>query len=580
MNTKLLSTAAAEAFKLENYELAHKYYLELAKLLGRKNVEANIKLCERRLGLANSGDNTEYADTTQLYNELQYSLKKEGLWKHLYQQALLQGIEDQNARYHKKFDLRVGIITDEFMYNYYAGAIEQLIPLTPENYESAFASGIDVLLFVSCWFGLNNEWRGVTFDPNLHRKIDAILSRCRQTKVPTVFQTIEDPSNYQKFLEIAKKFDCVFTTDVDMIKNYRKDCGHDRVFFGEYGFNPVFNNPIASSRPRINAAFFAGSYPQRYKERCQDMEEIFDSVIRSGARLVVADRNYGTADKNLKYPDKYTDHIIDKFDHRVLQNVHKLFRFNLNLNSIKNSPTMCAMRVYELQAQGELLLSNYARPVQEHFPSVKIVQPGEDLSGLFKKSVSGHISEKRLRTRAVRQMYTDKTVFDQAGKMFSTIGIPESRLNRTFPRVYVLYNRLTQKIKSSFEAQSYSNKTLVDFDSFMSGRVQYERHDYFAFFSDNYSYTRDYLMDQINCFKFTNARYVTKLSVILADRYIQDIENEFTNRIHDLALTVFSCSIVEEVSPRLLSPSGMPFLLEFGFANNPFEADSIVESVL
>ena len=48
-------------------------------------------------------------------------------------------------------------------------------------------------------------------------------------------------------------------------------------------------------------------------------------------------------------------------------NTHRLFRWAINVNSVKYSETMFANRVYELQAMGNLLLTNYSMGVNNKF---------------------------------------------------------------------------------------------------------------------------------------------------------------------------------------------------------------------
>lgn len=569
---KSLVKTAAKAFYQGKYAEALDLYNQVAELLGKRNFEVNIKICRDRISKAQSYSVSNYGASDNGFIPIPRNLKGKILWDSLHQSAITIPHKDQGIRYFNKFSLRVGVITDEFMYNYYSSAVDELVPITPTNYEQILENGIDAFLFISCWFGMvSDEWKGVNYDQGLHTVIDKIIALCIKKNIPTIFQTIEDPSNYPKFIEIAKKFQYIFTTDADIVDQYKKDCGHENVYWGEYGFNPVFNNPIGSSRTRFNAAFFAGSYPQRYKDRCRDMCVIFDSLVDSGIGLVIANRNSDRTDQVLQYPRQYLEHIVDKFEHRELQNVHKLFRYNLNLNSIKDSSTMCAMRIYELQAQGELIISNFAKSVKTRFPNIKIVDSKENLAPCFSNVEGISVEENYHRASIVRQMYADKTVFDQGSNIFIKAGIPESRLNKKYPRVFVLYRALSPKINAAYERQAFFNKILIDLNYFISGKIKYTEDDYFTLMSDQHDYTENYLNDQITTFKFTNALYSTKLSVINSKEYLSDVEYEYTNRIHSNDLTVFSCEITKIISPESIYSKSYPFVLEDGFAGNPFE---------
>lgn len=575
-NKELITSKASKALKSKDYKSALSDYIKLSKIIGEKFYQYNINLCRKMITTLDLDGLKEFSN-----DFLDDSDKKNNEWDIIFNKAQKIPSLSGKVRHFNKFKLRIGVITDEFMYNYYSAAIDDFIPITPDNYNEVLANGLDAFMFISCWFGLSkNEWRGVSFDEKLHDVIDRIVNHCKRNNIKTIFQTIEDPSNYHKFLSIAKKFDCIFTTDADIIPNYKKDCGHDNVYYGEYGFNPLFNNPIGSSRPRLNAAFFAGSYPRRYKERCQDMELMFDSVIEKNIKLVVADRNFESDDSNIKFPSKYHSMVVDKFDHRVLQNVHKLFRFNLNLNSIKESSTMCAMRVYELQAQGELLLSNYAKSLALKFPNLKIINSSIDIDGVFDESYKKYFEEKYSRAEIIRKMYADKSVFDQTRKLLTTAGFGEDKFGWKIPKIFVLYGDLTEKIKNNFEVQSYGNKVLMSIEDFDALSKDEIRDDYFTFFSDSFEYTGHYIEDQINCFKFTNSKFVTKLSTFHLGIYKNDVQNEMTNRIDSVDVTVFSSEVLDKYTACDLKSSKAPFLLEYGYANNPFQLSKFDASTI
>src|SRR5690625_7867205 len=62
--------------------------------------------------------------------------------------------------------------------------------------------------------------------------------------VKTVFYSKEDPTNYDYFIDIAQKCDYVFTTAVDMVEQYKKDCNHSNVYVLEFGVNRIYYNPF------------------------------------------------------------------------------------------------------------------------------------------------------------------------------------------------------------------------------------------------------------------------------------------------------------------------------------------------
>ncbi len=73
------------------------------------------------------------------------------------------------------------------------------------------------------------EKKVVKYGTNTWEELDALLAWCRYHNIPTVFWNKEDPIHYDRFIETAKRFDYVYTTDLNRVPNYIEDCGHDRV---------------------------------------------------------------------------------------------------------------------------------------------------------------------------------------------------------------------------------------------------------------------------------------------------------------------------------------------------------------
>ena len=151
------------------------------------------------------------------------------------------------------------------------------------------------------------------------------------------------------------------------------------------------------------------------------METIFDSIIDSNGQLLVADRNFGADSEDLIYPARFQSSILPPVQHAILQKLHKLFRYNLNFNSIKQSPTMCAMRVYELQAQGNGLISNYASSVFNKFPGVRVIPYKQNMSFDFGRDETWE--EYRINVGNIREVLNSKTSYQIVSTLLENIGL-------------------------------------------------------------------------------------------------------------------------------------------------------------
>ena len=454
---------------------------------------------------------------------------------------LVEKISESNgSSYYKKADLTIGIITDEFMYNYYKDSAH-FLAIGHDNYkELVDNAGLDLLMYVSCWRGMyNNDWYG----DELHGEIPGVIRYANDRNITTIFQTIEDPTNYERYLPIAKECDYIFTTDKDCIPKYKVDTGNCNVFLLEYGVNPAFHNPIGmrkkyeesmQSKYDRSSVFFAGSWMDRYKNRCRDITLIFNGVLDSGTNLVVADRNVEVKLPGYKFPKRFRPFVIPAIDHTALQKVHKLFDFNVNINTVQDSSTMCAMRVYELQALGCLMLSNYSLAVSEIFPGLFMINNREEVGEILKKY--SEIDLYQMQVENLRDVMTDKTVFDRLNYIFEKCGV-----NYVFPEqsVIVLCEEKTEHICYMFEQQKYDKKTLMTMEQY---RFSGTSDGFIACFRDDYEYDEYYLTDMLNAFKYCDVDYVTKDTTCIGAEY------DFIEGKADIYVSVFKSTCFSHIS--------------------------------
>jgi SAM-dependent methyltransferase len=502
-----------------------------------------------------------------------YSIKAKKVKQKL--ENLAQQIPDSNgSSLFKKLDVNVAIITDEFMFDYYKDALN-LKYTNQKNYKDVLNKDIDFLLFISCWRGMNNDdWRYLAYKEEKKEELFKIFDYAKSKNIKIVFQTIEDPSNYDFFLPIAKKSDYIFTSDKDKINDYIEDTDNKNVFFLEYGINPLLHNPIGCNiknekkLPTKNKVLFAGSWAGRYRDRCKDTRTIFDGVLKSRKSLIIADRNFSIDMEGYNYPFKYQHLIIPPIDHKTLQKTHKLFGWNINLNSIKNSTTMCAMRVYELQALGSLILSNYAVSVYNRFPNIFIINDSNEV-----KHILNEYSEKekyQMKVKSIRNVYTNCTVFDRLSYIFDKIELNKQIVIED--NLLVVCDKKTKKIVDMFNNQTYPHKTLIEESKL--GEIDIDIYNYLTFFSSTNNYSDYYLEDMMNCFKFVDVPYVTKKGYFNKKGKLIGTTHNYTDSYEDKNKTIFN---LKKFSLKdILSESKKNVR---GYASDPFELNEETYSI-
>jgi len=333
------------------------------------------------------------------------------------------------TRFFKKRQLDVAIVCSEFMYAYYEDAWN-LHYLNPENEEEVFARHLDLLLVVSSWKGLKgDDWRGIASpESKKRRKLLDMMGRAKQAGIPVVFQSTEDPSNFERFIDIAKAADFIFTSDEAMIPVYRETCGHQNIEAMSFGVNPLIHNPIGATRSMEKRVLFAGSWMAKYPERVKDTTLLFDGVLGSNHGLDIVDRNYHLDLPDYHFPAAYVQHVAPAIPYDTLQQVSKCYDWVLNLNSIKYSPTMCARRIFEAQALGNLIISNYSIAVNNLFPNVFTVHDQKEIGAIVERTTPEDIE--RLRAEGIRQVMGGHTVYhriDQLVRLVSGNASSEKR---------------------------------------------------------------------------------------------------------------------------------------------------------
>lgn len=474
-------------------------------------------------------------------------------WALPYLEQIKQIPDSNGCRYYAPVAFRVGIVCDEFFYESIKAAAN-FVYLTPENWREELEQGLDVLLFVSAWRGLNMEWKNLaslnaqlTGEPTPTRlEALAMLRACREQKVPTVFYSKEDPPNYELFLDLARECDYVFTSAKECIPYYNADCGREDVQAVCFGINPLEHNPIGCRQEaKEDTVLFSGSWMIKYPHRCQELATIFDGVLAAGHGLHIIDRNY-PGNPRYRFPEPYFGHSSPALPHSQLQKVHKLFDWAININSVKGSQTMFANRAFELQANGILLLSNFSVGVNNLLPTVQMVQDSGEVASILDAMTPEERYERQM--AGVRSVMTGHTCFDRLAQLLSPTGLSVAQPAR---RVLVLADAVTDRVRRCFDLQSYPEKTLLAASEATPARL--EAYDMVAWFAPEAHYGVFYLEDMVNGFKYTACDYITKDAWYEGGALHAGTEHSYVSRMGSKYRTLFWRSAYD--AAFLLSPA-------------------------
>lgn len=492
-------------------------------------------------------------------------------WALPYLEQIVDMEVSNGCRYYQTVPIRIGIVCDDFFYDSIEAAAN-FVYLTPDNWRSELEQGLEALLFVSVWRGLNMEWKDLA---NLNSLLNCkptpsriaafeLLDACHEKGIPTVFYSKEDPPNYELFLDLAKRCDYVFTSAKECIPYYEQDCQRDKVEAVCFGVNPVEHNPIGSHRPnKEDTVLFSGSWMTKYKDRCEDLVKIFDGILATGHGLHIIDRNY-PGHERYRFPSPYFEHCSPALPHRELQKVHKLFDWAININSVKTSETMFANRAFELQANGILLMSNFSVGIQNLLPNVQMVQDSAEVAYIMDGMTPEEHYERQM--FGVRCVMTGHTCFDRFAQLLRPVGLDTEQPVR---RVLVVADDLTEQVRRCFDHQSYPERTLMAASEVTEATLS--DYDMVTWFAPDAKYGVFYLEDMVNGFKYTACDYITKAAWYEGGQLHAGTEHGYVTWMESKYRTLFWCSAY---APSFLLNLKEEQALENGYSIDHFQYDA------
>ena len=356
--------------------------------------------------------------------------------------------------------LRVAAIMDDFTFSSYRPECN-LLQLSVSHWHKELEAFKPELLFIeSAWRGKDEQWGSRV--GHTSAEVVGIVEWCRSRKVPTVFWNKEDPIHFETFLSTAKLFDYVFTTDIDCIHRYKAALGHERVYLLPFACQPDANNPIEKYE-RKDAFCFAGAYYVRYPERTRDLGN-FMAALSEYRSVEIYDRNYGKDDPNYQFPPEYKPFIIGNLPFAKIDKAYKGYRYAINLNSIKQSQSMFARRVYELLASNTITVSNFSRGVRLLFGDLVITtDSGEEIVRRLKSLGGEDVHVRKFRLAGLRKVMSSHTYQDRLAYVVSKV--QGKTLAEVLPGVVVTAYAKNQEqfdaLLANYSRQTYARKRLV-----------------------------------------------------------------------------------------------------------------------
>ena len=232
----------------------------------------------------------------------------------------------------------------------------------------------------SAWRGNGGNWRGLVKNALqvADNPLDALVDHCKRQGVPTVFWNKEDPPNFEDFIDAAAKFDYVFTTDANCIPRYRDRLRHERIAALPFAAQPVIHNPIGKQESDQFEIAFAGTwYGQKHEERGALLPILLGTA--AAHQLHIFDRMSDYAQNDFyRFPDEYAEFLRTALAYPNMLSAYRRFKLFLNVNSVTDSPTMFARRVFEILASATAVVSTASAGIQQMLGDVVALVDDED----------------------------------------------------------------------------------------------------------------------------------------------------------------------------------------------------------
>lgn len=270
---------------------------------------------------------------------------------------------------HSIAKIRMAMIADQMTFDCFSSACD-CVALTCHDWLNQMKAHRPHIFFCeSAWIGNDKDghcWRGQiyknkTFFVENRKTVLQILDFCQHNGIPTVFYNKEDPTSfddpYHNFVDLALRFDYVYTTAAECVEKY-KALGAKFCACMQMGVSLKLYNPLREPGQVGKGAVFAGSWYAEFEKRCADMQALFDQMLQSGIGLTIYDRYFSDNNPQKQFPGKYKDCIRPAIPFHKLGQTLKNYEYALNINTVTDSSTMFARRVFEVMALGLYVVSN------------------------------------------------------------------------------------------------------------------------------------------------------------------------------------------------------------------------------
>ena len=210
----------------------------------------------------------------------------------------------------------MAVVLDEFSLSAFGYEWDQ-VEVAPSTWRTLLEEQpVDLLFVESAWHGNHDAWQFHLTGPSAPRPAFVELVQwCRAHGIPTVFWNKEDPAHYADFLDSARLFDHVFTTDSTRIEQYRRDLGHERVDVLPFAAQQSIHNPVrpATGHQGRDIAFAGTYFAHKYPERREQLDLLLGAAVAVSPRMdtgLEIFSRYHAGDARYQFPAPWDARVV------------------------------------------------------------------------------------------------------------------------------------------------------------------------------------------------------------------------------------------------------------------------------
>lgn len=286
----------------------------------------------------------------------------------------------------------------------------------------------DFLLVESAWSGNSGKWRYmVTSNSGPKPPLIKLVQECQKRGIPTAFWNKEDPPHFEEFIRTAAIFDYVFTSDAAMIPKYQQAIPNAKVELLRFAAAPHLHSPEQTSNYRAGDIAFAGQYfSHKFPERRAQMETLFPAAAEH--HFSIFSRALG-GDERYQFPEPYKKYVVGSLPYTQMVEEYRRHKVFLNVNSVVDSTTMCARRVFELGACKTAVVGTDSAAIRSVYDENEVLLSDDptEIASILAKLVHDEPHRRKIVQRAWRKTLSEHTYADRLEQIKRAMGISEDR---------------------------------------------------------------------------------------------------------------------------------------------------------